>query len=48
MVLTAAYQRARLRAANETRLPEATFLEVCPWTFAQILDDTFWPDRVTE
>ena len=47
-VMTAAYQRARLRAANETRLPEATFPEVCPWTFAQVLDDTFWPDRVTK
>ena len=42
-VLTAAYQRARLRAANETRLPETTFPEVCPWTFTQVLDETFWP-----
>ena len=47
-VLLAAYQRARLRAANETRLPEATFPAVCPRTFAQVLDDTFWPDRVME
>jgi uncharacterized protein DUF29 len=44
-VLTAAYQRARLRAANETRLPEVTFPDICPWTFAQVLDDTFWPDK---
>ncbi len=43
-VLTAAYQRARLRAANETRLPEASFPEVSPWTFAQVLADTFWPE----
>jgi hypothetical protein len=47
-VLLAAYQRVQLRAANETRLPEATFPEVCPWTFAQVLADVFRPDRVTE
>ena len=43
-VLTAAYQRARLRGQRDP-LPEATFPEVCPWTFAQVLDDTFWPDK---
>ncbi len=44
-LMMAAYQRARLRAANETRLPEATFPAGCPWTFVQVLDDTCWPDR---
>jgi hypothetical protein len=29
-VLTAAYQRTRLCAANEIQLPEATFPDVCP------------------
>ena len=40
-VLTAAYQHARLNAANKTRLPEATFPDMYPWTFSQVLDNTF-------
>lgn len=44
--LTAAYPRARLRAARETHLPEATFPVACPWLVAQVLDDEFWPERV--
>jgi|RhiMethySRZTD1v2_1073278.scaffolds.fasta_scaffold231996_2 hypothetical protein len=47
-VLKAAYQHARLCAANETRLPEVTFPEGCPWTFGQVLDDSFWSDMVKE
>ena len=43
-LLWAVYPRARLRAIRETRLPEATFPETCPWTVAQILDEAFWPE----
>lgn len=34
-----AYPRARKAAAEETRLPLATFPEACPWSLAQLLDD---------
>jgi hypothetical protein len=37
------YPLARQDAADETRLPLATFPTTCPWTPEQILDDTFWP-----
>ena len=39
-----AYPRARRQATRETGLPLATLPEACPWTVAQVLDDTFWPD----
>jgi hypothetical protein len=42
-LLAMAYPRARLRAARETRLPDATFPETCPWTGDQVLDADFWP-----
>jgi hypothetical protein len=38
------YPLARLDAADETRLPRATFPAVCPWTPEQVLDDDFWPE----
>ena len=31
-------------AARQTRLPLATFPEMCPWMVTQILDTAFWPD----
>ena len=37
-----AYENAKIEAAAETGLPEATF-SVCPWSFEQIMDDRFWP-----
>ena len=40
---TSAYPWARQRAAKETRLPLATFPEVCPWCLEQLLDEDFWP-----
>ena len=40
---TSAYPWARQRAAKETRLPLATFPEVCPWRLEQLLDEDFWP-----
>jgi hypothetical protein len=38
------YGGARLDAADQTRLPLATFPVACPWTEAQVLDSDFWPD----
>ena len=43
-LLLECYPHARRRAARQTRLPLATFPETCPWTVAQVLDATFWPD----
>ncbi|MGR0481228.1 MAG: DUF29 domain-containing protein [Candidatus Electronema sp. V4] len=38
-----AYKYARTGAARETGLPKSVFPETCPWSFAQALDDQFWP-----
>ena len=38
------YGGARPDAADQTRLPLATFPVTCPWTEAQVLDPDFWPD----
>lgn len=43
-LMTRWYALARQDAADETRLPLATFPAQCPWTMAQILDEAFWPD----
>jgi hypothetical protein len=37
------YRKARLDAANETDLEKAVFPAQCPWSFDQIMADTFWP-----
>lgn len=42
-VLAKAYHLARVRAASETGLAEQTFPQACPYTLAQILDDSFYP-----
>ena len=39
-----AYGDALIGAERETGLPEQTFPASCPWTFAQMMDDGFWPD----
>jgi hypothetical protein len=39
-----AYRDAILEAAGETALPKKLFPAVCPWTFAQIMADDFWPE----
>ena len=38
------YPLARQDAADETRLPLATFPATCPWSPTQVLDADFWPD----
>ena len=44
MCLTEGYVDARRRALGETRLLDAVFPQVCPWTAAQVLDAEFWPE----
>jgi len=38
------YDKARRAAAAETGIAESRFAVSCPWSFAEIVDDTFWPD----
>lgn len=44
-VIEQAYGNALIQAADETGLPETTFPAECPWSFDQIMDAGFWPDR---
>lgn len=46
-VLARSYRLARVRAADETGLPESTFPEACPYPLALILDEGFHPGPVT-
>ena len=39
-----AFEGAQLDAILETGLPDNTFPQTCPWTFAQMTDADFWPD----
>lgn len=41
--LNRAYGNAVLTAGAETDLPDSLFPPGCPWTFAQIMDQAFWP-----
>jgi hypothetical protein len=43
-VVADAYGDAVLAAARESGLDETTFPESCPWSFAQLVDDDFWPE----
>lgn len=38
------YEIARLKAADETGLPEETFPATCPFTIEQVLDPAWLPD----
>jgi hypothetical protein len=44
VILTAAYETARLLAARETPLEEDDFPATCPWTLDQTTDDGFLPE----
>lgn len=44
-MITEEYASIRTQTALETRLPETTFPQTCPWTAEQVLDDDFWPDE---
>ncbi len=43
-VLADEYEIARLKASDETGLPEAVFPESCPFGMEQVLDPDFWPE----
>ena len=41
-----AYKQARIHAAQETGIDKIVFPDVMPWTFAQLLDDEFYPEAL--
>jgi hypothetical protein len=43
-VLEEEYRIARVKAADETGLPEDGFPASCPFTIESILDPGFWPE----
>lgn len=42
------YDKARRVAAAETGIAEARLPAMCPWSFAEIVDDAFWPDGASD
>lgn len=42
--MAGAYRRARREAAIETELAEAIFPKECPWTWAEAVDENYWPE----
>jgi Domain of unknown function DUF29 len=42
-VMASTYRYARRKAAIETDLPESDFPARCPWRFAEVMDEEFWP-----
>jgi len=43
-ILKKAYAKSLIKASQETGLDKQTFPSSCPWTFAQILDNNFYPN----
>ncbi|NOQ64071.1 MAG: DUF29 family protein [Methyloprofundus sp.] len=43
-ILKKAYAKSLIKASQETLLDKQTFPNTCPWTYAQILDDNFYPN----
>jgi hypothetical protein len=43
-ILEKTFRSAVLEAVAETGQPLSAFPSECPWTFAQIIADDFWPD----
>ena len=39
-----AYSDARIEAEDETGLAMETFPDLCPFSFDEVIDPTFWPD----
>jgi len=39
-----AYRLAVIETERETGLPETTFPRTCPFSFPQMMDETFWPN----
>ena len=44
LALGRAYPLPLIEAERETGLAESTFPQVCPFSFAQVMDANFWPD----
>lgn len=42
--VTSAYRYARRSASVETGLPETTFPADCPWPFATVMDEAYFPE----
>ena len=42
--LATAYRYARVEAERETGLARDVFPTECPWTYDEIIDETFWPE----
>ena len=42
--MASAYRRARIEAAKETGLAVTAFPSTCPWSYDEIIADTFWPE----
>jgi Domain of unknown function DUF29 len=40
-----AYLLAAIEAERETGLSESSFPSICPFSFAQLMDDAFWPSQ---
>ena len=45
--LADAYEIARVEAAGDLAIKEASVPLACPWTPAQVLDEDFWPEAET-
>lgn len=43
-LLTDAYKLAVIKAAKETKISKNIFPENCPWQWAQLIEETFYPD----
>jgi hypothetical protein len=43
-VTASAYRYARRKAAIDTKRREDAFPAQCPWSFAQVMDEGFWPE----
>ena len=42
--IASAFPKAVALASDETGFPKKTFLTICPYTEAEILNDEFWPE----
>jgi hypothetical protein len=43
--VASAYRKAIRDAEDETGLDRSVFPPVCPWTYEQAINETFWPDE---
>ena len=43
-LLTHSYRKAKIRATKETGLDKDDFPSTCPWEFARLMDEAFFPD----